>query len=205
MVWIIIGSIIVAIAIIVFIILMLPVNVHIENVSSGEFSLYVKILGIKFKGNNKSKSDGKVKQATEDFLGISKFKDLKSIKKTVKEGTLSQSLTDFSGVIVSLFKELTSLFKKCTVKKLYIKFINAGDDAAEAAIGYGAACATVYSLVGYIEGVARVKSRATKLDLGCRYDTTESEFNYHIALSFRMYMLLKSLFKIAKQKAERQK
>ncbi len=52
MVWVIIGCIVIAIALIIFIALSLPVNVHIENVSNGEFSIYIKILGIKFKGNN---------------------------------------------------------------------------------------------------------------------------------------------------------
>lgn len=203
MVWVIIGCIVLAIALIIFIALSLPVNVHIENVSNGELSLYVKILGIKFKGNEKSKSDGKVKQATEEFLGISKFKDLKSIKKTVKSGTLKESLTEFSGVIISLLKELIDLLKKCKVKKLYIKLVNAGDDAAEAAINYGASCAVIYTLIGYIESVAKVSKKATRLDLSCRYDTTESEFSYHLALSFRMYRILSSLIKVARQKAER--
>lgn len=202
MAWIIVGSILGAIALIILIILFLPVYMRLENASNGEVNLYFKILWYKF-GQEKN-PDSKIVKAAEKVVGLSKFKDLESIQKTVKEESLTESITQFSGVVISLFKQFLSLLKRCRVNKLYIKAVNAGDDAAEAAISYGAACAVVYTLVGYIEGVANVNRNAIDLDLSCRYDTDESEFFYDILVSVRVYKVVGALFKIVKENVERQ-
>ena len=202
MVWTIIGSVLGAIALIILIILFLPVFMRIENLSGKEANLYFKILWFKF-GEEKN-PDSKIVKAAEKVVGLSKFRDLESIQKTVKEGSLSESIKEFSGVIISLFKHLLGLLKNCTVNRIYLKAKNGGDDAAEAAISYGAVCAVVYTLVGYIEGVAKVKKKAVKLDLSCDYTKNDSEFYYDILVSVRVYKVIGALFKIAKENVERQ-
>lgn len=200
--WIIFGCVLGLIAIIILIILFLPVFMRIENISKSELNLYFKILWFKF-GEEKN-PDSKIVKAAEKVVGLSKFRDLESIQKTVSEGSLSESITEFSSVIISLFKQFLSLIRRCTVNKLYIKAINGGEDAAQAAISYGSVCAVVYTLVGYIEGVAKMKKNATKLDLTCRYEKEESEFYYDILVSVRVYRVIGALFKIAKENVERQ-
>ena len=202
MVWTIIGSILGAIALIILIILFLPVFMRIENVSGKEANLYFKILWFKF--GEERNPDSKIVKAAEKVVGLSKFRDLESIQKTVREGSLSESIKEFSGVITSLLKQLLALLKNCTVNKIYLKAQNGGDDAAEAAIGYGSVCAVVYTLVGYIEGVAKVKKNAVKLDLSCDYTKNDSEFYYDILVSVRVYKVIGALFKIAKENVERQ-
>lgn len=202
MAWIIVGSILGFIALLILIILFLPVFMHIENVSGDNVNLYFKILWFKF-GQEKN-PDSKIVKAAEKIVGLSKFKDLETIQKTVSEGSLSESLSEFSGVIISLFREFLGLLKRCKVNRLYIKAVNGGEDAAEAAIGYGAVCAVVYTLVGYIEGVAKLKKNAVKLDLSCDYTNSESDFHYDILVFVRVYRVIGALFKIAKENVERQ-
>lgn len=200
--WIIFGCVLGLVALIILIILFLPVFMRIENISGKEANLYFKILWFKF-GEEKN-PDSKIVKAAEKVVGLSKFRDLESIQKTVSEGSLSESITEFSSVIISLFKHLLGLLKNCTVNRIYLKAQNGGEDAAEAAIGYGSVCAVVYTLVGYIEGVAKVKKNAIKLDLSCDYTKSDSEFYYDILVSVRVYKVIGALFKIAKEKIERQ-
>jgi len=200
--WIIASSVLGAIVLVIFIILMLPIYMYLKYDDDGKVTLYFKILWFKFA--EEPDPDSAFAKAAEKIAGISKFKDLETIKKTIKEESLSAATRQFIDVITSLFKQLVALLVNCTVNKLHIKMISASSDAAEAAFEYGISCAIIYSLMGYIEASAKMKQNATKLNLMCDYNSDDSKLSFDIILSIRIYKALAALYNLIKENQEKE-
>lgn len=192
--WLIAGIVFGVIAILILIILMLPVYIHLEGNETGEPVLYLRVLWLRIEQGGDP--DNKLAKAAKQVVGISKFEDLKTIRKTLQEDSVSATLKRFTDVFGALLKQVLRLLKQCTVNRLHIRALIACDDAAKAAMEYGAVCALTYPLFGYFRKLAKMKKKALACDFQCAYDHNNSKFSYDVVLSVRIIRILQALLRL---------
>ena len=196
--WIIAGSILGALLLIIAIILLLPVNLHIKSGKDGEMQLYFRILFFKF--GEEPNPDSIIVNELKDTFGISKFQNLESIQKTVEEESLLSAAKLFVDTLVSLFRYLFTLLSACTVTRLHLNIVAASEDAAETAMQYGILSSIVHPVVGYISSFARVRKRGVKIKIGCDYSGQKTTVDYDIVLFARLYKVFSVIFAAEKER-----
>ena len=111
------------------------------------------------------------------------------------------TVKDMFRVLGTLLLEVKNLLKHCTVKKLHITAVCAGEDAAEAAINYGQLCTIVYPFIGLAHSAMKVKRKAKNLDIRCDYNATEEIFRFNSLISVRLGRVLVAFFKVSYKEA----
>lgn len=187
-----------ALALVIFIILMLPVNIHIES----ESPLYFRILCFKF--GKKSNPDSTVAKEFQYILGISEYRNINAIKKTISENSASDTVAKLAGTLKTLFGQVVYLFSKCTFSKLHLNIIIASEDAAKTATEYGKTCACLYALLGYVRSVAAVKRNSEKIDVRCDFTEQKSEISYDVVVYVRVFRVVRALFAIVKENIKKE-
>jgi len=195
------------IALIIGAILLLPVHIVVKN-DEGEFKFLIKVLFFTFGGKKaakQKKKDNIVTHAIKKALGIDTVKKAQKEQSKQKQG-LDFALGDIFRIVGNLLKELKSILKHCTVKKLWLKIRCTGDDAADAAIKYGRVCAVVYPFAALAHSVFKVKEKGKKLDIACDYEGDEDSYLFSIDIFVRLGRVLAAATKIFfKEIAERVK
>lgn len=198
----IIGIVLFALAVIIAVILILPVRVIIKYGDDGEVKLLYRFLGRTF-GENPNPNSIIVKGAKK-ITGISKIEDIGTVKGSVEDMGISATAGQIADIVISLFGRVLWILKYCVAERLHIKAVCAGDDAADAAMEYGAVCAVVYPLVGYFETVMRVKKSGYDIDVSCDFLSNDTVFELDTLFRVRVFYVLGALFHIIKRNAERQ-
>ena len=85
-----------------------------------------------------------------------------------------------------------------------IDAVVASEDAAEAAIEYGAASAIIYSFVGYLKANTQCSEDAIKTNLSCKYNSKESEFFFNLLISVKIFKLVRAVLVIIKENAKKE-
>lgn len=200
--WAIFGGIVGGIGLIVFILLMLPLHVVLKTEKDGSLQLYFRILGIAF--GKEAKPGNPVTKALERLVGLSQFKSAESAKENAGKEPVGDTVRRMFHVLTSLAKRAAYLVKHCTVSRLHLQVVCAGEDAAETAVEYGVVSGVVYSLYGYLDSVAKIRKRAVKLNITCDYEEKESKVEFEAVLFLRIHRIIKALLDMVKDNVEKE-
>lgn len=195
--WIFLG-IVAAIALIITVILLLPVYVVVKSDEQGQLMLRYKFLHMTF-GENPDPNNPIIRVAKE-ITGLSKT-DKEVFRSNVKKSGVVITVQDTLRVLLSLLREVVKVVKYCTLTKLELNIVCTGDDAADAAIGYGKCCAAVYPFIGFIGSVMKIKKRGQNIGLRCDYNGGDGEFSYHAVIRIRVCRVLAALIRIVYKEA----
>ena len=86
------------------------------------------------------------------------------------------------------------------VKNLSVRYVSAAEDAAKAAIEYGAACALIYPVAALIESKMHIAPNGMKLDISCDYDMREPDYLIETFLRLRGYHAMAAVWFIVYHK-----
>lgn len=198
----IIGIVLAAIAALIAVILLLPVRVIIKYGDDGEVKLLYRFLGKTF-GESPDPNNIIVKSAKK-ITGISKIDSIGTVKGSIDDMGVSATAGQIVDILMSLLGRVVWILKYCVAERLHIKAVCAGDDAAEAAMEYGAVCAVVYPLVGYFETVMRVRESGFDVDVTCDFESADTVFELDTVLRVRVFYVIRALFHIIKRNVEKQ-
>ncbi len=176
--WIFLG-IILFLTLLVILFLSLPIYLIIKTDNEGRIIFLFKVLHKTF--GQSHTSDGGIIKTLKKATGTDKFEE-KSKK--------ASSFNDLIGLIIDVLKELIGLVKHCTADKFKLKIICANEDAATAAISYGACCAAVYPLSGFLHSAMKIKKSGEDITVDCIYQNDKAEFFVEIVLSIRVFRVL---------------
>lgn len=156
--------------------LIVPLKLNVKY--EGDFLVKIKYLFITYQLY--SKKEKKEKPEKE-----------KSLTRTIKEfsgqgvGGIISFLTKITKIVVKYSKRL---FSRAIVDKLYLKLEIAGEDAAETAIQYGAACSAVYTALGMLMSTMKVVKY--KVDVLPCYNKVESVAQLDMTVKVRLVYAL---------------
>lgn len=180
-------GILIGIIVLIFVILLLPVRISFKNDEENNLLFKIKFLFFSFPDK---KSSGKhIKKEVKE----EKPKEKKGILDSVKEN---------KGLIIALLNELSSLFKKFTLKKFHLDILCSGSDAAQTAIKYGACCSLVYPLTSFIDSLMKPKYKNQQINIRSNFETKEEFIKYEIEISVKVISLVLTLIKVAIRKAK---
>ena len=201
--WSIFGIVLGCIALLAVFVLLTPVHVIVKSNQEELLALSYRILCFRFGGKKKPESVGG--KSLEQVLGVFQVKSGKEEGEEAKGKPISHTIDRLSKILTSLFKRVKTLLKRCRITRLHLHIVCAGEDAAAAAVEYGAVSAIVYSLLGYLDTVARIKRKATDIQVLCDYDRTEGEYSLDMVLSVRICRLLTALLGLIRDNAKKEK
>ncbi len=194
-----------AIAVLIALVLSLPLHIYIKTDKDEKFSAKVKILFFNLTKKRKEKKeppapkDEKPKSTAEkvlSFFGFSDFSSLRSIKERLQKSGVATTVSELGKLVVDLIKRAAGLVKHIKLHRLNVKVVCASDDAAAAAIEYGAVCAILYPAVSFISSSVKTKTNALNVNVSCGYDDCESDLYVDTHFSIRMFFLVKAVIKI---------
>ncbi len=198
-----------ALALLIALILLMPVRIIIKSDQSGEPQFLVRVLFLTFgkKKTNTSNKKSKSADSAKKELGVDTF-NLKNLKQQIKEKGLKETVSQILHILADIARSAVSLLHHCTAEKFEFKVAVSGDDAAVAAIKYGACCAVIYPLINVIGTLITIKEKGTKIDILCDYSGAEEKISYNFVIKVRvfrvLFALLGFLFKQYKRKNEKE-
>lgn len=145
---------------------------------------------------NLARKRKKKQQKPQKKLGKPKSKETLSQKFEHKKADLEEILE----WVRLLLKRLGWLISNIRVRNLNVKYVSGGEDAARAALEYGAACALIYPIAALIENKMHIAPNGMKLDLSCDYDKRERDYLIEVFLRMRGYHAIATLVLILKEK-----
>lgn len=197
--WIFLG-IVLALATIITAILLLTVTLIIKTDQNGDMILRYRFLFRTF--GEQSNPNHPLVKIIKKGSGIARMEKTARHTNVEKSGAVA-TYGELLRILVDLLSEIGGLLKHCTAKKLALDIICTGEDAADAAINYGACSAVVYPLFGVIHTVMRVRESGRKINIGCDYSASKDKVRYHVEISTRFGRLLAAFLRIAYAEAKR--
>lgn len=204
--------ILLAIAALIGLLLLLPLQIALRYDPDGGFSYRVRLLFFPLvrSGRPKQKTpkqakkaaapekkppEGQKKSALPDLLallGLGEINTKERAKAAIAQRGLSAVLSDVLAAIRRLLAQTGRCLGSGVFQKLFLTVTIGGDDAADAAISYGTACAAVYSLVTLLEQSMTIRHRCVAVEID---DTQEqSSIRLDLALRYRVWQLLRYVF-----------
>lgn len=215
----IIGIVLLILILLIALILLCPVGIIIKNDKKKGIELFIKILFLKIPIETDKKEPAKKKPAEYkyerkkpakkskgflqnilDALGISKLTNIR--KDTEKQG-FADTIGDTVSVIINIIKQIAGLFKHIKIKKLFINCICGGEDAAQAAMDYGIACAAIYPISGYLHSIVKINSRKEDINVQCDFNREDSFFEFDTLLSVQVIFIITALIKLIAEESKR--
>ncbi|MBE7002283.1 MAG: DUF2953 domain-containing protein [Ruminococcaceae bacterium] len=184
--WSIFAAVLGGVALVVFVLLLLPVQVVFKS-NKGEPELYGRFLGIAM---GKRSEDGKQSKVLGRLFGVPKKES--SQEEKAEKRDIGKQLTMWK----SILKRTVTLLKRCRITRLRLHILCAGEDAAATAITYGTVSAAVYTLLGFLESATKLRPRARDVSVSCDYDRPEGEFLLEATLSVALYRVVKALLDV---------
>lgn len=186
----------------VIVILLLPIDIILRYRGETGFEMRYRFLG-KLYGERK-KPDSPVGKALKKLVGISHLDSKEHLRSTLEDSGLTATLSSTLSTLKLLIDRVIWLLPRSKLKKLKIVSISAGEDAADTALSYGAACAALYPLISYLETTMRVRKNGTEAHISCDFDAEKSVFEIDLVFSFHIRHALSALWHIARQQAAEQ-
>ncbi len=181
-------------------ILHLPVYIIIKSDDSGELMIRYKFLHKTF-GENPDPNNPILK-TLKKASGISRL-EAESLQLNVQKSGLLGTVSQTCRILIDLLKEVGKILKYCTAKRLSIKIICTGDDAAEAAINYGQCCTVIYPFAGLLSSIMKIRKKGQNINISCDYDGKQDIFKIDFLIMIRFYRVLAAFFRIALKEAKR--
>ena len=140
----------------------------------------------------KEQPEEQKKSAVSDllaFLGLGEINTKARAKAAISERGLTAVLGDVLAAIKTLLVRTGKCLGCGVFQRFFLTVTIGGDDAADAAISYGTACAAVYSLVTLLEQSMTVRRRRVAVTID---DAQESgSVSLDLALRYRVWHLLR--------------
>lgn len=198
----ILGILLAVIAAVIVILLFLPIDIVLRYRGETGFEMRYRFLG-KLYGERK-KPDSPVGKALKKLVGISHLDSKEHLRSSLEDSGLPATLSSTLSALKLLIDRVIWLLPRSKLKKLKIVSVSAGEDAADTALSYGAACAALYPLISYLESVMRVSKNGTEAHISCDFDAKKSVFEIDLVFSFHIRHALSALWYIASQQAAEQ-
>lgn len=193
----IIGLILSAIALIVFIILMLNAKIIFAFDTNGRLVLKAKLLFFTvYDLKRKKKKSGKIGTFLKKIFGIDTLTDTENLKTDAQTSGISSAVNKVVTVLMLLMGQIVWLLKRVKLKKLRLYAVCAGDDAADAAMDYGLVCSAVYPFVGYLETSLKMPKNACDIQVGCDFEG-DAYFETEITAKLRVIHILRAIYRNA--------
>ena len=186
-------SILGVIAVLITGILLSPVKIIIRNNEQNELLLYYKFLFKTF-GEHPNPDDPIIKALTS-ASGVDRLKP-ENIQESIRTGDLRKTVTTTYATLVDLLKQVVALLKRCTVSKLQLKILCAGEDADQAAIHYGLCLTATHSLLNLLRTFLKIRKKGCQIDVRCDFLATQAVFDYHIVLTVSAARVAGALWKV---------
>ena len=196
----ILGILLAAVLLIIFLILMLPVRVVIFTREDGSIKILYKILFLTF--GRKPNPRSPILRIAKELTGLSRLSDLGTVKQSLEDSGISATAGQIVHILLLLLGRVVWLLQYCTVKRLKIDAVCGGADAAEAAMEYGAVCAVVYPLIGYVEGNMKVRQKGLDVNIGCDFGQVLGSFALETVISVRIWHVARALLHIVRRNME---
>lgn len=180
--WNIFAAVLGGVALIIFILLLLPVRVIFKS-NQGETEIYCRVLGIAIGKQKRSKTLGRL-------FGVPKEENDQRPKE--KKRDIGKQIELWQ----SILKRTVSLLKRCKITRLRLHIVCAGEDAAATAITYGTVSAVVYGLLGFLDSAVKIKPRAKDVLVSCDYGRSEGALQLEVTLSVALYRIVKALLNV---------
>ncbi len=198
----IIGIVLAAIALIITVILLLPVRILIGyDDKSGQVTLLYRFLGMKF--GDEPNPDSVISKGAKKITGLSKLDSLGSLKGNVNDIGVSATVGQIVDIIAMLLGRVVWILKYCVIEKLNVNIACVGSDAADAAMEYGAVCAVIYPLIGYLYTVTTVRESGESINVTCDFDGGDGSVSLDTVIRVRIVHIVRALFYIIKENAEK--
>lgn len=207
----IIGIILASLVLLIGLILAVRVDVILHAGDDG-FRLGVGIFGIRLGGKKKpdkaekkpkkKKTEERKKQEKKknpivskvlDMLGLSQVENLEETWKSIGKDGVTATIGDTVDAVLLILQRVYRTLTHCKVRKLDLRYISAGEDAADVAMTYGTACAVLYPLLGYATSEMRVNPKKMNVDIGCDFESEKSKFEFDTVISLRVFHAVSSV------------
>ncbi len=190
-----------------FLLLLIPAKLKIK--SDGEnLKIYASYLFLKWhirppkpkKPKNQKPADGDAKQTSEKAKTESK----NYIRDLFKNKGAAEALQELFALLKAILDKLGAAAKHIIAEKFVLKVVVGGDNAAAAAICYGAANAVLYPALSALDSIIIIKNR--DVDISCDFDRKQCSIVADIRLSVKPLFVLNAacgvLIKLIKTKAK---
>ena len=164
----IIGWIILALIALLLLLLCLPVTLGLSGQSEAKFDIWVRFAGVRVW----RKKDKAPQEAEPDQPKAQK-----------KKTDFSQTVKTVVQLLRLILDRLPRFLGKLKVRKLHLVCIAADEDAADAALEYGAVCGVLYPLIDYIRQNMRLNERNTDVEIRCDFDREKPMFEIETEIS----------------------
>lgn len=192
----IVGIVLLCILLIIGVIILLPVDVVFLDDEKEGFKIMLRFLG-KLYGEEPD-PDNKILKEITKVTGADKLLDKKKVQSSLDSKGVSLTAREMLNMLKLFLGRVIWILPKGKLSKMDINYV-CGGDAAEAAIEYGIACATLYPITAMIEDRVKTKRNASNVRLKCDFDAEKSLFNMDIELRFMIIYVLIALIYIIKE------
>lgn len=178
---------IIILAVLAFIVLLLfiPISVHIKY--DGDFSVKLKVAGIKAYGVE-PKEDIKEPKPDNESDKKAKKQTEKVFDKLKKKHGFTGAVKEIFTLIKAVLERLKDNLKHIGVRKLCLDIRVSTGDAATTAIEYGAICAAVYPVLTLLDGLANVKMKS--INVSSDFNSDDSFFGFSVVVRVRIVYLI---------------
>lgn len=197
--WIVLG-ILTFLAAIIIAILCLPVTIIIRSDKSGALELRYRFLFRTF--GEEPNPNHPLVRIIKKGSGISRIEKT-ALKKQIEQSGTITTYEEIVRILVGLLREIGGLLSRCTAKKLGLKIVCGGEDAADVALNYGACSAVVYPLLGAVHTFMRVSPKGRKIEIGCNYESKEDIVSYDIHISIRFHRVFAAFLRVTYKEVKR--
>lgn len=198
----IIGIVLAAIALIITVILLLPVRVLIGyDDKNGQVTLLYRFLGMTF--GEEPNPDSAISKGAKKITGISKLDSLGSVRGNISDIGVSATIGQIVDILGMLLGRVVWILKYCVIEKFNVDVVCVGSDAANAAMEYGAVCAVIYPIIGYIHTMTTVKDSGENINVTCDFEGSDGRVALDTVIRVRIVHLVRALFYIIKENAQK--
>lgn len=177
-----------------FLLILAFIPVYINVTVKKELKIALKYLFIKiepFKENKKKIVNSK--KTKEKF-------SMDSIRETFKTDNLNgliDMIEEISKLALGIFKRL---FFHIIIDNIYMNIVVVGDDAADTAVKYGYACASIFSAANIVTNIANCKKKSINIIPGFDEESSKIEvlIKFHIKPIFVIFTAIITVFNYIK-------
>lgn len=190
--------------------LLLPLRITLRYTAEDGFYYGVRLLFFQLAASDRKKSEKKpAKQVTErkpaaekpqkqgkstvsallSLLGLREVSTPERARAAVTERGFGEVLAEVLAAVKLLLQRTGRLLGSGVFERFELTAVIGGDDAADAAVTYGTACAAVYSLVTLLEQSMPVRHRRVAVEID--YTQEESRVRLNLLLRYRVWHLVR--------------
>lgn len=205
----IVGIVLGALLLLVFLLLALPVRIKISLNGKGKYFFRVMLVFIPlfttYSGKPKKEKKKTKKSSAETkkkSLVSSKFEGLFGLRELFVGGDTAEGITEGIRIITNVLREIWEILPGSRVEKLKVSAVFSDSDPAREAMTYGVACAGVYPFIGLVKSFMKVREKGTEVDMRCSFGTEEPSVDFELVVGASVFSLLRCALKIIIEEAK---